>query len=246
MLHSDAPLCDAGAWAIIQSFAETDTTLSEIENMLRDHLGQHYDFNDWKPAFDAVFQAEGDSGAALAAINKLKVDALQLQCSDTPVNLHPPPLNDLRAAEEGLMQAVDTLKTRKRIIGTAPTLEDLLNPIQEHEIGESPYCFDGGDEDIIAMALAPAPEIVEVEDDSSGESEDEDLSLSYKEALDVCEKFGKLCVTHSDAHGINPLLLQRQARHLQSHLRHLELASQTQVTLTDMWGSSQRSMDVDT
>ena len=92
----------------------------------------------------------------------------------------------------------------------------------------------------------PAQKIVEVKDDSSGESEDEDLSLSYKEALDVCEKFGKLCITHSDAHGINPLLLQRQARYLQSHLHHLELASQTQLTLTDMWGSSQRSMDVDT
>ena len=41
LLHSDAPLCDAGAWAIIQSFAETDTILSETENVLRDHcLGQ--------------------------------------------------------------------------------------------------------------------------------------------------------------------------------------------------------------
>ena len=70
LLHSDAPLCDAGAWVIIQSFAKTDTTLSEIENMLRDHLWQCYNFNDWKPAFDVV-------------------------CSDASVNLHPPPLNDL-------------------------------------------------------------------------------------------------------------------------------------------------------
>ena len=169
--------------AIIQSFAETDATLSEIENMLRDHLGQHYDFNDWKPAFDAVFRLW-----SLAAINKLKVDALQLQCPDTPVNLHPPPLNDFRAAEEGLMQAVDTLKTRKRIIGTAPTLKDLLNPIQEHKIGESPYHFDGGDEDIIAMALAPAPEIVEVKDDSSGESEDEGLALSFIQGGSQCTR----------------------------------------------------------
>ena len=144
------------------------------------------------------------------------------------------------------MQAVDTLKTQKQIIGTTPTLKDLLNLIQEHKIGELPYHFDGGDEEIIAMALAPALEIVEVEDDSSGESEDKDLSLSYKEALDVCEKFRKLCITHSDAHGIDPLFLQRQARYLQSHLCHLELASQTQVTLTGMWGSFQPSMDVDT
>ena len=92
--------------------------------------------------------------------------------------------------------------------------------------------------------MALGPEIFEVESDSdgSGESKDEDLPLSYKEALDVCEKFGKLCVAHSDAHDVNPLLSQRQARHLQSHLCLLELASQTQVKLTDMWGPS---MNVD-
>ena len=72
------------------------------------------------------------------------------------------------------------------------------------------------------MALAPAPEIVEVEDDGSGESEDKDLSLSYKEALDVCEKFGKLCITHSDAHGINPLLLQRHLWACLSDTGHID------------------------
>ena len=140
------------------------------------------------------------------------------------------------------MQAVNELKCRKQIVGTAPTLKDLLNPIQEHEIGESPYRFDRGDKEIIATALAL--EIVEAESDSdgSGESEDEDPPLSDKEALDVCEKFGKLCVAHLDAHGVDLLLSQRQARHLQSHLRLLELASQTQVKLTDMWGPS---MNVD-
>ena len=40
------------------------------------------------------------------------------------------------------------------------------------------------------------------------------MSLSYKEALDVCKRFGKLCIAHSDAHGVDPLLSQRQARHL--------------------------------
>ena len=68
---------------------------------------------------------------------------------------------------------------------------------------------------------------------------------SYKEALNVCKKFGKLCVAHLDAHGVNPLLSHRQARHLQSHLCLLKLASQTQVKSTDMWGPSQNSMNVD-
>ena len=37
-----------------------------------------------------------------------------------------------------------------------------------------------------------------------------------------------------------------QIHYLQCHLHHLELASQTQITLTDMWGSSQWSMNADT
>ena len=155
--------------------------------------------------------------------------------SDAPVD----------SIEGDLVQAVNKLKTRKWIVGMAPTLEDFLNPIQECEIGESSYHFDGGNKEIITVALAP--EIVEVEShsDGSGENKDKDLSLLYKEALNVCEKFGKLCVAHLDAHGVDPLLLQRQARHLQSHLCLLELASQTQVKLTDMWGPSQNSMNVD-
>ena len=217
-------------WAIIKSFAQiNDAALSVVKNKLKDHLGTCYEFDDWKPAFNAVLQAKDDSDAALAAVNNLKIDTLhKFQLSDAPVDL----------VEGDLMQAVNELKSRKWIVGTAPTLKDLLNPIQECEIGESPYHFDGGDKEIIAMALAP--EIVEVESDldGSGESKDEDLPLLYKEALDVCEKFGKLCVAHLDAHGVDLLLSQRQARHLQSHLCLLKLASQTQVKLTDMWGPS--------
>lgn len=81
------------------------------------------------------------------------------------------------------MQAVAKLKIRRWIIGTAPTLEDLLNPIQECEIGDSQYCFDGSNVEIIAMALAP--EIIEVEDDhADSESKYEDPAPTLKEALE--------------------------------------------------------------
>ena len=91
--------------------------------------------------------------------------------------------------------------------------------------------------EIITTALAPTLETVEVEDDSTdSESEDEDPSLLLKEALDVCEMFGNLCIAHLDDYGVDSLLLHRQAQHLCTHLHHLEFAAQTQVTLTNMWG----------
>ena len=77
MPRSDAPLCDAGVWAIIKSFAQiNDAALSVVENKLKDHLGMCYKFDDWKPAFDAVLWAKGDSDAALAAVNNLEIDTL--------------------------------------------------------------------------------------------------------------------------------------------------------------------------
>ena len=51
------------------------------------------------------------------------------------------------------MHAVNSLQQRKHICGTAPTLEDLLNPIEETEIGHSDYRFLGGDNEIVAEAL---------------------------------------------------------------------------------------------
>ena len=44
---------------------------------------------------------------------------------------------------------------------------------------------------------------------TDSESKDEAPTLSFKGALDVCKKFGKLCIAHSDAHGVNSLPLQR-------------------------------------
>ena len=75
--QSDAPLCDMGAWAIIESFAQIDdAALSVVKNKLKDHLGACYEFDDWKPAFDAVLRAKDDSDAALAAVNNLEIDTL--------------------------------------------------------------------------------------------------------------------------------------------------------------------------
>ena len=105
MPRSDTPLCDAGMWAIIKSFAQIDdAALSVVENKLKDHLDTHYKFDDWKPAFNAVLQAKDDSDAALAAVNNLEINTLcKFRLSDAPVNL----------VEGDLMQAVNELKSRK-------------------------------------------------------------------------------------------------------------------------------------
>ncbi|KAF8980840.1 hypothetical protein BDQ17DRAFT_1438749 [Cyathus striatus] len=47
------------------------------------------------------------------------------------------------------MASVKELKQQNRIFGALPTLDELVNPQEEREVGESPYQFEGGDDDIV-------------------------------------------------------------------------------------------------
>jgi hypothetical protein len=49
------------------------------------------------------------------------------------------------------MICVEELSKCKRIIGAPLTLEEMLNLVEEREIGYSPYWFKNGDEDIISQ-----------------------------------------------------------------------------------------------
>ena len=45
------------------------------------------------------------------------------------------------------------LGDHKQICGTCPTLEDLLNLVEEREIGKSEFHFPGGNGEIIAKVI---------------------------------------------------------------------------------------------
>jgi hypothetical protein len=80
--------------------------------------------------------------------------------------------------EKDLMNTVEELVKRKQIMGPPPTLEDLVDPIEEREIGDSPYRFEGGDVEIVAevqreMAIAWG-EKIELNDSDNDSDEDND------------------------------------------------------------------------
>ncbi|KIK29934.1 hypothetical protein PISMIDRAFT_648178, partial [Pisolithus microcarpus 441] len=60
-----------------------------------------------------------------------------------------PILPQLSEAEQDLTKAVEDLKQCKQIIGMALTLKEMLNLIEEKEIGELMYQFEGGENEII-------------------------------------------------------------------------------------------------
>ena len=227
-----AALADNGAWGILREFANgTISLLPQTESRLQVHLADRYRFIDWKPAFDAVFAAEDDVGKAISAIEDLEKQARTVTPtaptipSPTAPRLAP---NQLTTLECGLMECVTKLGDRKRIRGTRPTLEDLLNPVEEREIGESEFCFPGGDGEIIAKVIREFQPGGDVEAENEGEESDgeqEDAAPSLGEGMELCERLEKLCVIHSEARGVATLLLQQQLRKLRAHLRIVQANS---------------------
>ncbi|KIJ08821.1 hypothetical protein PAXINDRAFT_18069 [Paxillus involutus ATCC 200175] len=233
------PTADPAAWDILIAFANgTINSLPEAEKRLTAHLGDRFSFAQWKAAFDEILKAEDDESAAVAAIEVLKEKAVTHHTS-APVppstrRSRRPSLPELERAEAELMQAVNSLHERKRIRGTRPTLEDLLNPVEETEVGDSPYRFPGGDADIIAEVKRGEMQTEDLEEDSEcGDEGDEskEPEITPQQGMELCLSVERLCLQYSDVDGLAIHPLQSQLRRLRSHLRKVDFESCTQVTL---------------
>jgi hypothetical protein len=130
------------------------------------------------------------------------------------------------------MDSIDNLVKQRRITGPPPTLEDLVDPIEEHEVGDSPYTFEGGDAEIVAevlheMAVAQG-EVIELDDDDDGE-DDEDKDLSHDEVINLCALLEKACIGYGD-NDIS-LELQHHLHRYRGQVQHEHLLNCTQSSL---------------
>ena len=246
VLDTATPRADRGAWNILRSFATSDMSLPEAEEHLKTHLGDQYNDSDWRPALDAVMKAEGDVVQAQAAIHKLASQSqlprltVRIPCRSHPRHSNTAP--QLDEAEKLLIDSVEELVRRKRIIGPPPTIEDLVNPIEEHEIGDSPYQFEGGDIEIVAevkreMAVKSG-EVIELDDSDSDPGDDEDNLPSRHEVIKLCETLERVCLTYSSEKF--SLDLPRQLRKFRAELLHKEFQNHTQTSLVDYFAVETR------
>ncbi|KIK19782.1 hypothetical protein PISMIDRAFT_13430 [Pisolithus microcarpus 441] len=145
-------------------------TLPEAEKQLRDILTAHYVDIDWQPALDAVMQAEGDSDAAIAAVETLAT----------------------------ISSYLTELKGCNRIFGEPMALSNFLEPAEEAEVPD-PLDSGGGDEAIVAQVCWEIAErngdVIEVESDDECEPE-QDISLT--EALTLCKQLEPACLQFTD------------------------------------------------
>ncbi|KAJ3574251.1 hypothetical protein NP233_g1893 [Leucocoprinus birnbaumii] len=183
----------AQSWDIIREFATTPMTMPEAQDKLRKLLGEGYREEEWIPAFDAIFHAEGDVDRALDAIDQL-VNASNKAQSQTPAQLVQKP-KQLQELEKELLEHVGELQARRRMVPL--TLEEMLNPVEERQVGESEYRFEGGDDEIIRIVKEklgePLGAAMEVEDSDDEDEEQEAVSKAEVIKLswsDTFEGFG--------------------------------------------------------
>ena len=238
-----SPTADPAAWAIIKQYASgVIETFPEVEERLTEYLGSKYQFGNWREVFTAVDNAENDTVTAVTAIKELASKYLtvrQQPPSPTMATTHNPPLCQLNMLEHDLMVQVAELQKRKRIRGTALSLEEMLNPIEENCVGETGYEFPGGDEEIIARVI----EVARSNDGADSGSEDDEAETSEvhtedvtkpSKALDICAQMEKLCLEYSSP-DICVVDLQSHVRKLRAHFRRLDDQSQVQTSLDHFW-----------
>ncbi|KAG2074203.1 hypothetical protein BDR04DRAFT_1126852 [Suillus decipiens] len=119
-------------WNIVHKFATTEMSLPMVENDLKAHLHEHYVDSDWRPALKAISDAKGDTNIALNTINAL-AEAASHHTAD-----------QLSSIEVDLIQSVNDFKAHNCIFGQLPTLEELLDPAEEREIGDCPIFEEKG------------------------------------------------------------------------------------------------------
>ncbi|KIK12782.1 hypothetical protein PISMIDRAFT_18478 [Pisolithus microcarpus 441] len=184
--------------------------LPKAEDSLQTVLGNCYITNKWAPILKIVMDAEDDTPTALEGLNKVMnhifgCQITQIQNStiwtQTSTAAAQPTLPQLSEAEQDLTKAVEDLKQHKWIIGMALTLEEMLNPVEEKEIGKSMYQFEGGEDDIVEQVnhgiAIKEGEIAEVEsDDGAGDEADTGAEMGLGDKIHLCKQMEKVCITH--------------------------------------------------
>jgi hypothetical protein len=241
--HSTVPAtADPNAWEIVKSYAEGNgMLLPEVEHRLQTYLGSQYQPNEWQAILGKILEAEDETEAAVAKeyVNAQAAAMLATHTSAATSRLVVQTYActlELKDVEKDLMDATGELRTRQRIIGTAPTLEDLLNPIEEKEKEDSPYRFEGGDTEIIAQLQQE--QVVEcgkamAVDDTDSEGAQSDAEMNPKEVMRVCEQLERMCLSY--AHHKETGELAHHLRRFRGRVWKEAAQAQKQVTLEHFW-----------
>ena len=230
------------AWDVMRKFASSDSiTLPEVEARLKTLLGSSYVEQDWRPAIDAIFSAENDTELAIREVERLAAAAAN--ASRLKIRIHhqtseqlPPEVVEV---ERDLVAALKELHILKGIPAECvPSVDEVVEPKEEHEFRMEENKFEGGDAEIVAhvkhLIAVKNGEIIDV-DDSEEEEGESDLSagLTFSDVAQMCEKVEAAYWRFGC--GEQGLTFPRELRCFRGLLGKMETKSKKQVTLHSFW-----------
>ena len=183
--------------------------------------------------------AEGNATEALEAINKLaalthlpqltiKVPGQWLICPDP----------DLAHMESELTKSVNELCQQRRIFDE-PTLEELMNPIEENSDEDSPYQFEDGDADIVAQVHQEMAgnEMIEINSDDENDDKNEEDQLTRAEVIALCTKLEKALIQYG---GENfSLNLPHELHQFRAELQRQQFQNSKQVRIENFFQANE-------
>ena len=230
--HPSMPANLAAGWDIVTQFATEQWSLPEVHAHLQERLGNDYIATEWNESLDSVLRAEGDTGAALTALaalrNKWAPDTPSESCEVAKIP------DECNKVEGELLDLVAQLKDRRRIFGEPCSLDELLDPEEEREIGESLSSCEGGDTEIVGMVQQEIGlrrgDIEEIDSDD----EPEVVPPPLKEVINMCrilEEYSMVVCTEGAFKFVKAL------RGYQGHLQAKSREREKQTTLDTFFGS---------
>jgi len=151
--------------------------------------------------------------------------------------------NENKVKEE-LLKLVAQLKDRSRIHGQPYMLDELLDPKEEREIGESLHAFEGGDVEIIravqqGIDLARG-EIEEIEEIDSDDEDPEAAPPPLKDMIRMCRVIEESCMVVCTE---GALEVVQSLRRYRGHLWRMSTEGAKQTTL-DAFFSLKSNWDI--
>ncbi|KAI6123168.1 hypothetical protein EDD16DRAFT_1704499 [Pisolithus croceorrhizus] len=230
---------DPAAWDIMHEFALSDSvTLPDVESHIKTLLGSTYMDQDWLPAINAVLNAENDTDLAIQEVKKLAAAAantshlkIHIQC---PSDKQPAP--QIIAVEKDLLTAVTDVFRLRGIEGSIPSVDELVEPEEEHDIQAEANKVISGDDEIVAhikqLTMENNGEVIDV-DDSKEEESATLAGISFSDASQMCMKLEAACwqFGYSDS----GLALPHKLHCFCGFLRHMEMKHAKQSTLDSFW-----------
>lgn len=213
-------------------------SLSDAESQLQAHLGNQFVDSNWQTALTAVIEAEKDTKKALETIDDLCKAAisrlgLKFWIPARPTNPVATKSQQPLSVKEDLMGKVKLLKSHNHIFGDVPTVEELLDPVEEREQEEA--VMDGSVKGIIKQVQKELAEVnrevIEV-DESDGDDEheaDKSPVQSCHNLISHCQQLVQSCMQYGDPQ--TSLDLANQLLKFRAVLRRDELLNSTQTTL---------------